>query len=286
MKDRITLEDLFSGDRKGEWSVAGIQRCFLPLVEHLPHTYTTINRGARIFRGRPHQIATVRFNRVEDVYFKDRKGVKMGRANLDGQAVFYGSGRSEAITPPLGTVCMELSKRMRNEGRGPLTITVGVWEALEPIETYVFHSPDIKVNDPKSEQAKAELVRMQQEIPHGIRSDVLRLQALLDREFCKRVSVDDSPDSYIISAAFSDLVFRQYGALAYPSVEMVAGQNVALTPVATAKLRPIGALLVQFDFDEDGKFSLTEYENAQGAGDPWKWTPVDESITSRRPFVP
>jgi len=198
----------------------------------------------------------------------------MNRANLLGDPIFYGTVKTDQHEP-LKTLCMEMSKQMRNDRLSYLTLTVGIWKVTTPIELFLVHRTRFGDEEPKRLEALDELERMRSEVEAPYRYDVIRLQELLDREFRKPV-LKGSEMEYTVSAAFADMVLRDYQGITYSSVHTAElGQNVALLP-STVKtcLQPVGAYLIQFQREHDMRYHVCQYEAAEGEGNPWEWFPL------------
>jgi hypothetical protein len=286
-KEPITLEELLSGDHNKTLSISGVQDA-MQLAERLPLTYTTLQKGVHVFRARAHS-ASKRFYFPRDISYKtDLDSVKMGRANDKGKSMFYASCRSGPLPQALLTVCMETSKLLRDQKKGYQTFTVGVWKVKKPIELPILHALRPKGFDPKSAAARDELEQMRMALPEDIRNKVNRLHELLSREFGKRVPSGAAPETYMVSAAFADMVYKmKHHGLAYPSVETEEmGQNIALTPWAAEKwLQPVGAQLVQFHMESDQQIFVCQYDTAFGKQIPWSWTHLHPGYALNRPFI-
>lgn len=269
------LDELIAATRT--LTVEQIRRCLVPIARHLPHTYTKLNEGVLVFRAREGKRA-----HIGELWDPERRNVQMNRANLLGDPIFYGTVKTDQHEP-LKTVCMEMSKQMRDQSLPYLTLTIGIWNVTTPIELFLVHRTRFGDEEAKRLEALDELERMRSEVKPSHRKNVIRLQELLDREYRKPI-LKGTETEYLVSATFADMVLRDYHGITYSSVETAElGQNVALLPSTVATcLVPMGAYLIQFQREHDMRYHICQYEAAVGNGDPWDWFPMKPHD---RPFL-
>lgn len=262
--DEVQIDELIAATRTR--TVEQIRRCLVPLARHLPHAHTKLNEGVLIFRAREG-----RRTHIGPVWDPARRDAQMNRANLLGDPIFYGTVKTDQHEP-LKTLCMEMSKQMRIQRLPYLTLTVGIWKVTTPITMFLVHRTRFGDEEPKRLEALDELERMRIEVEAQYRADVIRLQELLDREFRKPV-LKGNEIEYMVSAVFGDMALRDYQGITYSSVQTAElGQNVALLPSTVETcLQPMGAYLIQFQREHDMRYQVSQYEAAEGDGNPWKW---------------
>lgn len=282
----ITIDDLLAGGNGKSLTVENVQAAFRSAL-FLPTTFLTIHEGQHIYRARAHN-SDRRFHFHRDVSYRtDLESIKMERANVAKKAVFYGSVGTDELNRALMTVCLETSKLMRDQKKGVQTFTIGVWKVVKSFEVSMVHTANERGISLSSAAMIHGLDEMTRRLPAEAQPNVNKLRTLLDQAFSKRVHSDAPKETYLISAAFADLLMFEQGnmGVAYPSVETQSqGRNIALHPfVVEDYLEPAGSQLVQFHVEQDRTY-VCQYEMSVGKRSPWYWIQMHPKYAFNRPW--
>lgn len=242
-----------------------------------------INHAGKIFT-RPDQVSYISDPEV----LRDK--VNFGRANIPGQAVFYGSIVSPEIEMPRAVAYFEISSRIDELKRpGPFEeiFTVSRWEILETVQLaeiiYADHycgaSRYVQMsiqNQHAHVEAAIEQFKLQENTDY---TEHFELQSkIFCNEFAK--TEIDSPDDYKISAAYANYILNQTSAqgLTYPSVKSgYKGQNVVISPNVAdriLKLIEVYMCVCRRNQSENPMVSVTQIASRIGTNDPFAWHTV------------
>lgn len=198
-----------------------------------------LKKGHFIDRVRINNPSDVVFTGIQDVsYIQDKEKLKFidfGRANLPGQAVFYGSVMSPKIERPREVAFKETSYnyKIRDELQNISEVfTMSRWRIKEDIEVLemIFSDDVLKV----SEYAQQSLAHQENHYKHLNTAAQMEEQArFFSNEFARNDIGKDEAYKYKISAAYINYIWQKshLKGITYPSVQTgYLGQNVALLP--------------------------------------------------------
>ncbi len=211
---------------------------------YLPSTPSSLETGMKIYRARTHKKSTDRFRtRRELSYHPDFQSVKLGRANLRKQPIFYGAVAAKEMSQPWAIANLEVSTFPPPKVQ---TFTTSVWEVVKPIE--IMPLVPLKKQAGRMEIAMELHTALWDQIaavPEDHRERTIELLTILGEEFSKEVTDDKE---YLLSAAFAHLIYSAgFGGIAYPSVRSdFRCFNVAIVPeVVNTHMKLVGAQVTQ-----------------------------------------
>lgn len=198
-----------------------------------------LKKGHFIDRVRINNPADILFTGIKDIsYIQDKEKLKLidfGRANLPGQAVFYGSVMSPKIERPREVAFKETSYnyKIRDELQNISEVfTMSRWRIKEDFEVLemIFSDEVLKV----SEYAQQSLAHQENHYKHLNTAAQMEEQArFFSNEFARNDIGKDEAYKYKISAAYINYIWQKshLKGITYPSVQTgYLGQNVALLP--------------------------------------------------------
>ncbi len=211
------------------------------------------------------------FKKIEDVsYIHDedilKKYVGFGRANLPGQAIFYGSIITQQIEQPRVAAYFETSELVRQLNDTEIVeekFTLSRWRVKEDIELLemIFTDEALEVNEYVRNSLDDKLNKLSN-MP--LKDHYVEQGRFFSNEFA-RMDVGPGEDhKYKITAAYMNYICEKAGLLgiSYPSVPTeYKGQNVALFPKAVDEFLEL-ELVGLFQFkgkNEDNLVTLLKY---------------------------
>ncbi|SNS73350.1 hypothetical protein SAMN05421640_1034 [Ekhidna lutea] len=200
---------------------------------------------ARLKKG--HIIDRVRINRegeiftkIEDVsYIHDKEvlenHVGFGRANLPGEAVFYGSIISKNVPHPRVVAYFETSELVKNLNDKDIVeekFTLSRWRVTKDIEVLemIFSDEALKVNEYVQMSLEDKLTNLE---TSSLKEHAIDQGKFFSNEFARTDVKNGEEYKYKITAAYMNYICKKMGlgGITYPSVPTeFKGQNVALYP--------------------------------------------------------
>lgn len=210
------------------------------LLEHIPIPSVDLAPGAVIDRARIHTKNEL-FTSEKDISFRtDYSNIKMQRANISGQSMFYGATPTKEVDTPRITLLHECSEVFRKktpieEINETIWMTVGKWEVISPIKCVeiCFHENAIQKNSRVKEAFKKHSDNLYELTKEKV-DDIYTIHKFLSNEFAKEFCPNE--DFYKITAAYMNFVLimgqhMNIQGIVYPSVRTdFKGSNVALLP--------------------------------------------------------
>jgi len=202
----------------------------------IPYPVIPLKQGMKFCRCRLHLQNEKFFYKIEDIsYRRDIMNIKVfGRANEPAQGIFYASDKQEISF-------IETSSIIRNNHLLPFeTITMGVWEIHEPINTAIILSNNaIRGKNEVIEKLSLEFTLNTNQYGHEKTAPHIRFL-----DFISRCYANGDSSKYKISSAFSNYVFnkkwnntidnelKNVDAIVYASAMDPNGINIAIHPRA------------------------------------------------------
>lgn len=181
----------------------------------VPHVGVKLTPDIRIYRARPHDPRNVMATKRDVSYPPNPARVKMGRANMRGNQVFYGAVNSKEVREGYIPAMQEASQ-IRYGWIPPIqTFTVSQWKPRRTVEIPTFVTSKVLASG--METAREIYGRTEEMINALAQVDQPRVRELfsvLHDEFTKEVN---SADDYLISAVFSSIMYQYGYGISYPS---------------------------------------------------------------------
>ena len=216
-------------------------------------------------------IQRLSYNNNLEILEKQRDNGIYGRANLPGEAMFYGALSTLEISMNRATAFMETTSMTKDMSINEEYFTVSRWLLKQDIKVYecAFQSSkDVNKGVLKSREVQTGFL---QNLSNNeeISLDAIRQLKFFSDEFSKYVDRTKSK-KYMITSMFSNMIFKhieneklEIGGITYPSVQSgLKGQNIALLPstvdnslffekavVMKAERKDDGGILIEKSFE-------------------------------------
>jgi hypothetical protein len=221
-------------------------------IDGMPVTFAKINIGHNIDRIRPH-LKDFRAETIQQLsYIKDKNILnnkklnhEFGRANVPGEAMFYGSLLTPEIQQNRATAFMETSNMFYDSTIQEEYFTVSRWEIIETFEVYevVFQDELKQITKTAVNNRKVHEKFIETETKGNAEAikEAYEKLSFFSKEFAKKVSKEEN-ELYRISAFFTKIFLahpkskNKVWGIVYPSVKSGhLGQNIAILPLAADK---------------------------------------------------
>jgi hypothetical protein len=254
-------------------------------IDGMPITIAKINIGHNIDRIRPHakdfraeKIQDLSYIKNIDILNSKKINNEFGRANIPGEAMFYGSLMTPEIKQNRATAFMETSNMFYDFKIQEEYFTVSRWEIIDMFEVYeVVFQDNLKqitknaVNNRKTHEKFIETVTNGNN--EAIKEAYEKL-TFFSKEFAKKVNKKDN-ELYRVSALFTKIFLshpkskNKVWGIVYPSVKSEhLGLNIAILPFAADKfLKFQRADVMKATRQEDGSILVSKSISASKSVD-------------------
>lgn len=221
-------------------------------INGMPVTIAKINSGHYIDRIRPHA-KDFRATKIQELsYIKDmnilnskKTNHEFGRANVPGEAMFYGSLMTPEIQQNRATAFMETSNMFYDLEIEEEYFTVSRWDIVETFEVYevVFQDEleQITKSAVNNRKTQEDFIKNATNGNAEAMKEAYEKLSFFSKEFAKQVKKEDN-ELYRISAFFTKIFLahpkskNKVWGIVYPSVKSGhLGQNLAILPLAADK---------------------------------------------------
>lgn len=245
-------------------------------IDGMPITIAKINSGHYIDRIRPHS-KDFRATKIQELsYIKDKNILnskiinhEFGRANVPGDAMFYGSLMTPEIQQNRATAFMETSNMFDDLEIEEEYFTVSRWDIIETFEVYevVFQDEIEQITKSVVNNRKVQ-ENFIKNITNGNSLEIEEAHEKLSffsKEFGKHVKKEDNK-LYRISAFFTKIFLahpqskNKVWGIVYPSVKSRhLGQNLAILPLSADRfLKFHRADVMKATRQKDGKIVISK----------------------------
>lgn len=203
------------------------------------------------------------FETFADLSYPDEKYISAyARANKPLQQMFYCSENRP-------TSYIELLNNRDGSVGDEITLTIGCWQAVEPIDVVLVFDPSKNRDNEYSLKHGAGYDSFIEQIQEEFRVGAKRLFEFIGSYFGKQAN--DDKYTYMLTTAYSNLVFSHdvVEGIIYPSVPFGGnGFNVAFFPkiMEDNRLRLLDVMknVMRIELNENGKFNFVEQSATRG----------------------
>lgn len=209
----------------------------LSSVEGMSLHFCILRKGTHVYRARPNLGKELFLHKRDISYISEPSKVeeiKIGRANVEKQPIFYGSISSNEVKEGRVPAIFETACLSDIDFNTDYYMTIGQWELLEDIELFeiIFHDEAIAKNSYVRE-AFGNQVDNLRGLDKSRKEYAITLQKFLCSQFGRKTNCkENNSDKYKISASYAQVVYNlNVNGIVYPSVQTnFEGLNVALLP--------------------------------------------------------
>lgn|GEM_PF-5450582 len=264
-----------------------IERIMSVLMNHgqiqVPHIRVKLTPDIRIYRARPHDPQKMMETKKDVSYPPDPSMVKMGRANMRGNQVFYGAVHSKEVREGY-LIAMQEASQIRYGWIPPIqTFTVSQWKPRRTLEIPTFVTSEVLASGMETAR---EMYRRTEEMLSALdladQPRVRELLSVLHDEFTKEVN---TVDDYLISAVFSSIIYQYGCGISYPSKRSdYKAFNIAI-PASNWEADFELLQCAVFQYHATGTDVIVRgFKNTISLDEPFQWE--DTHILGPLPFTP
>lgn len=230
-------------------------------IEKLPIIIYRVEANELFFRTRINNGND--FETFTDLSYPDEKYVSAyARANKPLQQMFYCSENRP-------TSYIELLNNKEGNIRDEITLTIGCWQAVEPINVVLVFDPSKSRDNEYNQRHGAGYDNFIEQTQEELRGGTRRLFEFIGSYFGKQAN--DDKHTYMLTTAYSNLVFAHdmVEGIIYPSVPFGGnGFNIAFFPkiIEDNRLRLLDVMknVMRIELNENGKFNFVEQSATKG----------------------
>ena len=256
------IDSLESIDLKSADAVSQLQKIISTQLRNLPIFLTDLKVNERVVRARFIDEKEGFHKQIKDYSYNPYPNkVKMGRANLEGQQIFYGS---RYRVTALGEVKFIYANRMRDYAH----YSLGGWDLVEKLDLAAIVLPEeIRKHNAKELFGLADFI---EEKANELKNDpvtggLLEVYKYMSMKFREPVQ-EGEEHKYTITAVFSDFIYSKLktaDGLLYQSVQYPENFNIALKKEVIDNNRLQLMFAVRQKFERTGHLEYKEVDSIQ-----------------------